>query len=266
MTRKFTEAEKNILYKNIPLQKQGYGVSWEAIVFIILAILLFGLGIKIFLFDYNPFFYEEKESFESFLYFMAILIPVGALSLILVAVLFNLIKNLIVYSRYGKYAVEKSFDIAGTEIVQGQNSEDFIIRIFNHKGEKTEIKICLKIVVESSLKADFLKEIEKYKTKDVGKINVPFRKILYILEMKPFSGMVYLRLSDFSTDMKLDSRELIYSYDAFFKTKYNVIGSLKTKEALFINFYGDNVEKEINITMKDVESKITCYFIEDQLL
>lgn len=266
MTRKFTEIEKNILYKNIPLQKQGYGVGWEAVLFIILTILFFGLVIKIFLFDYNPFFYDEKESAGSFLYFMVILIPGGVLSFVLVVILFNLIKNLIVYSQYGKYAMEKSSDVAEIRVAQGQGSEDFIIRIFNHKGKKTEIKIYLKIVVESSLKDAFLKEIEKYGIKDAEKTHVPFRKILHILEMKTFSGIIYLRLSDYSTDMKLDSSQRIYSYNDFFKTKYNVIGSLKTREALFINFYGDDVEKEINIVMKDVERKIVYFFAEDELL
>ncbi|MEY8758260.1 hypothetical protein [Chryseobacterium tongliaoense] len=119
MSRKFTEIEKNILYKNIPLHKQGYGAGWEAVLFIILTILLFGFGIKIFLFDYNSFFYDKKESVGSFLYFMVILIPVGILSFVLVVILFNFIKNLIVYSRYGKYAMEKSSDVAEIKIVQG---------------------------------------------------------------------------------------------------------------------------------------------------
>ncbi|MBL1221626.1 hypothetical protein JET18_12310 [Chryseobacterium sp. L7] len=266
MTRKFTEVEKNILYKNIPLQKQGHAVGWETVLFIILTILMFGFGIKIILFDYNPFFDDEKETLGSFLYFMAAFIPIGAGSFVSVAVLFMLVKNMILYPKYGKYAVEKSFDVAEIEIIQGKGSEDFIIRIFNTGCGKTEIKIDLKIAVESSLKDNFLNEIEKYRVKDSENIHIPFMKVLHILETKPFSGMVYLKLSDFSTDTKLDSSQLIYSYDVFFKTKYNVVSSLKTKEPLFINFYGDHFEKEINFTMNDVESKITYYFIEDHLL
>lgn len=266
MTRKFTEVEKNILYKNIPLQKQGHAVGWETVLFIILTILMFGFGIKIILFDYNPFFDDEKETLGSFLYFMAAFIPIGAGSFVSVAVLFMLVKNMILYPKYGKYAVEKSFDVAEIEIIQGKGSEDFIIRIFNTGGGKTEIKIDLKIAVESSLKDNFLNEIEKYRVKDSENIHIQFMKVLHILETKPFSGMLYLRLSDFSTDTKLDSSQLIYSYDVFFKTKYNVVSSLKTKEPLFINFYGDHFEKEINFTMNDVESKITYYNIEDYLL
>lgn len=266
MTRKFTEVEKNILYKNIPLQKQGHGVGWESVLFIILTILLFVLGIKIILFDYNPFYDDEKETLGSFLYFMVAFILIGAGAFVGVAVLFMLVKNMILYPKYGKYAVEKSFDVADIEIIQGKRSEDFIIRIFNTAGGKTEIKIDLKIAVESSLKDNFLKTIEKYRIKDSENINIPFIKVLRILETKPFSGMIHLRLSDFSTDTKLDSSQLIYSYNVFFKTKYNVISSLKTREPLFINFYGDNFEKEINFTMNDVESKITYYFVEDYLL
>jgi hypothetical protein len=266
MTRKFTEVEKNILYKNIPLQKQGHAVGWEPVLFIILTILLFVLGIKIILFDYNPFLDDEKETLGSFLYFMATFIPIGGVSFVSVAVLFMLVKNMILYPRYGKYAEEKSFDVVDVEIIQGKGSEDFIIRIFNTAGGKTEIKIDLKIDVESSLKDNFLKTIEKYRAKDSENINIPFMKVLRILETKPFSGMIHLRLSDFSSDTKLDSSQLIYSYDVFFRTKYNVISSLKTREPLFMNFYGDNFEKEINFTMNDVERKITYYFVEDYLL
>lgn len=266
MTRKFTEVEKNILYKNIPLQKQGHAVGWEPVLFIILTILLFMLGIKMILFDYNPFFDDEKETLGSFLYFMAAFIPIGAGCFVSVAVLFMLVKNMILYPKYGKYAVEKLFDVADIEIIQGKGSEDFIIRIFNTGGGKTEIKIDLKIAVESSLKYNFLNEIEKYRVKDSENSQISFMKVLHILETKPFSGMVYLRLSDFSTDTKLDSSQLIYSYDAFFKTTYNIVSSLKTKEPLFINFYGDPFEKEINFIMNDVESKITYYFAEDYLL
>lgn len=266
MTRRFTEVEKNILYKNMPLQKQGHAVGWEPVLFIILTILLFMFGIKTILFDFNPFFDDEKETLGSFLYFMAAFIPIGAGSFIGVAVLFTLVKNMILYPTYGKYAVEKSFDVSDIEIIQGKGSEDFIIRIFNTGGGKTEIKIDLKIAVESALKGDFIKAIEKYRIKDSENISIPFMKILCILETKPFSGMIYLRLNDFSTDVKLDSSQLIYSYDVFFKTKYKVISSLKTKEPLFINFYGDPFEKEINFIMNDVESKITYYFVEDYLL
>ncbi|MEY8758261.1 hypothetical protein [Chryseobacterium tongliaoense] len=120
--------------------------------------------------------------------------------------------------------------------------------------------------MEQSLKDAFLKEIEKYGIKDAEKTHIPFPKILHILEMKTFSGIIYLRLSDYSTEMKLDSGQEMYSYNGFFKTKYNVIGSLKTREDLFINFYGDDIEKEINIVMKDVESKIIYFFAEDELL
>lgn len=266
MIRKFTEVEKNILYKNIPLHRQGHEVGWESVLFIVLTVLLFGWGIKIVLIDYNPFLNDEKETFGSFLYFMISFITLGAASFISVAVLFHLAKNALVYPGYGKYAVEKSFEVAAIETVQGENSEDFIIRILTTGGEATEIKINLKIDVESSLKTDFLKEIEKYRAKDSGSINIPLIKFLHILEMNPFSGMIYLRLSDFSTDAKLDSSQLIYSYEAFFKTKYNVISSLKTKEPLFINFYGDSFEQEINCTLNDIESKITYYFMEDYLL
>ncbi|WP_223608399.1 hypothetical protein [Chryseobacterium sp. OSA05B] len=266
MTRKFTEVEKNILYKNIPLQKQGHAIGWEPVLFIVLTLILFVLGIKIILFDYNPFFDDEKETLGSFLYFMTAFIPIGAGSFVSVAVLFMLVKNMILYPKYGKYAVEKSFDVADIEIIQGNGSEDFIIRIFNSREGKTEIKIGLKIAVESSLKDNFLTAIEKYSVKNSKSIRIPFMKILHILETKPFSGMVHLRLNDFSTGMKLDSSQLIYSYDVFFKTKYKVISSLKTKEPLFINFYGDAIEKEINFTMSDVESKITYYFVEDYLL
>lgn len=65
MTRKFTETEKNILYKNIPLQKQGNGVGWEHILFIFLTIVFFGSGFKMIMFDFNPFFNGEEENWGS---------------------------------------------------------------------------------------------------------------------------------------------------------------------------------------------------------
>jgi GTPase SAR1 family protein len=263
MIRTFTENEKNILYKNIPLQKQGYVIGWEAILFIILNIVLFTLGLKVILFDHNPFLTESEEDLASFLYFFIGFIPVGVISFLLITALFISVRWMIVYPQYGKYAIQKTFDTARIEIIQKGEEEDFVIQIFNTKEEKIEIKIYLKIYVESTFKNFFLEEIEKYRILGAKNIDLSFHEILQVIAAKSPSRIAYINSTNFSTDIKLDSNEEIDSFHDFLKTKYHMIYSQKTKELLFINFSGDSIEKEIDVVVKDIESKIV-YFVDQE--
>lgn len=193
------------------------------------------------------------------------MIPIGALSFFLTAVLFNLVKNIIVFHRFGKYAVEESFTVENIGMIQGGKDGDFIIRILNNEGGKIEIRIELKILIEEAFKAEFLQKIEKYRASDSKKVDIPFEKVLKLIKEDP-SKMSYIRLNDFSTGIKFDSSGGIHSLYSFLKTKYAVISSLKTKEMLFINFYGDDIEKEIDIVIKDLEPKIIYFFAADYLI
>ncbi|WP_261510572.1 hypothetical protein [Chryseobacterium paludis] len=259
MVRTFTEKEKNILYKNIPLQKQGHNVSWETVLFIILNIILFTFSLKVILFDHNPFSAEGEDDLASFFYFFVGFIPLCVISFLVIVALFISIRGLIVYVKYGKYAVQNIYHVARIEVIQGRNDEDFIIQIFNTKDVKIEIKVYLKIYVESSFKTDFLEEIEKYRMSGSQNIDISFQKVLRITESKSPSRMAYINSSDFSTDIKLDSDQEIDSFHDFLKTKYDLIYSLRTKELLFISFSGEYIEKQIDIIVKDVENKIVYY-------
>lgn len=267
ITRKFTEKEKNILYKDIPIQKQNYEVSWETYFFIILNIMFSVLIFKALIFDYNPFLKEEGFSlWIAIIYVLIVIILVFIVPYLLTVFMLNLIRNIIVYSRYGKYAIENTLETTEIEIFQGDKDEDFIIQVFNAKEEKIEIKIELKISVEYSVKEDFLKEIGNYEPTGSEKINVPLQDILKIFNAKIFTKKAGLILKDYSTTVKLDSSEKIYYFRDFLKTKYNLVYAKKTNEVLFVNFYGDDMAKDIDILVKDVESKVEYYYNEDRLL
>ncbi|WP_157676829.1 hypothetical protein [Chryseobacterium sp. T16E-39] len=263
MIRRFTEREKNILYKNIPLQKQGNGVGWEAILFIVLNMLLIIFGFKLLIFDYNPFFEDAEDTVGSFIYFMITFIAIGFFSFVGVALLFNLIKNILVYPKYGKYAVEKSIETEKINILQGNEDEDCIVEIFSTHRRKIEIKVYLKIAVELSSKTNFLERIEGYRVSGSEKIDIPIYKILEITDNQLFWPMGSIRISDFSTGVRLDSSQEINSFNDFLKTKYKLVYSKKSNELLFINFYGEDVEKKIDILIRDVESKIIYFSAQE---
>ncbi|KMQ63964.1 hypothetical protein ACM40_04150 [Chryseobacterium sp. BLS98] len=266
-TRKFTEKEKNILYQDIPIQKQGYEVNWETYLFIILNITFSILIFKALIFDYNPFLKEETFSFGlAIFYILIVIILVFIIPYLLTAFILTLIRNIIVYSRYSKYAVEYAFETKEIAIFQGKEGEDFIIQIFNAEGEKVEIKIDLKISVEYSVQADFLKEIGNYRLAGSEIIDIPLQDILEIFNAKIFTRKAGLILKDYSTTAKLDSSERIYSFRDFMKTKYNLVYAKKTDQLLFVNFYGDHVAKDLDIIVKDVESKLEYYYDEDRYL
>jgi ABC-type multidrug transport system fused ATPase/permease subunit len=267
MTRKFTEKEKNILYKDVPIQKQGYEVNWETYLFIILNIMFSVLIFKALIFDYNPFLKVEKFSFWiAIIYVLIVIILVFIIPYLLTAFILNLIRNIIVYSKYRKYVEEYTFETTEIKIFQGREDEDFIIQIFNAKGEKIEIKIHLKISVEYSVKEDFLKEIGNYGLIGSEKIDIPLQDILKIFDAKIFTKKAGVILKDYSTTVKLDSSEKIYYFRDFLKTKYNLVYTKKTNELLFVNFYGNDMAKDIDIMVKDVESKVEYYYNEDRLL
>lgn len=264
-TRKFTEKEKNILYENIPLQKQGDEVSWETFVFIILNIVFSVLIFKTILYDYNPFLPGgDYLIWVSIIYIFIMLIPVIAIPFLLTNFILRVIRDMIVYSRYQKYAVEYAFESDKIEIFQGK--EDFIIQIPNTKEEKIEIKIYLKIAIEYAVQKDFQKEIGNYGKVGSEKIDIPLQEILRILGAKNFNRKADVMLKDFSTNIKLDSNKEIYYFRDFLKTKYNLVYAMKTKELLFIDFYGDDSIQDIDVVVKDVESKVEYYYNEDRLL
>lgn len=160
ITRKFTEKEKNILYQNIPIQKQEYDINWETYLFIILNITFSILVFKALIFDYNPFLKEKTFSlWIAIIYILIVIILVFIAPYLMTVFILALIRDIIVYSRYSRYAVEYAFEITEIEIFQGNEDEDFVIQLFNAEGENIEIKIDLKISVEYSVKEDFLKEI-----------------------------------------------------------------------------------------------------------
>ncbi|MCT2408702.1 hypothetical protein NZD88_14230 [Chryseobacterium antibioticum] len=266
-TRKFTEKERNILYENIPLQKQGDEVSWETFVFIILNIVFSVLIFKTILYDYNPFLPGGDFSlWVSVIYIFIMLIPVIVIPFLLTNFILRKIRDIIVYSRYRKYAAEYAFDSDKIEIFQGKDEEDFIIQITNAKEEKIEIKIFLKITIEYAVQKDFQEEIGNYGKVGSEKVDIPFQEILRILSAKNFNRKADVRLKDFSTNVKLDSNKEMYYFRDFLKTKYNLVYAKKNKELLFINFYGDDIIQDIDIVVKDVEGKVEYYYDEDRLL
>lgn len=87
-----------------------------------------------------------------------------------------------------------------------------------------------------------------------------------MFEARIFTKKAGLLLKDYSTTVKLDSTEKIYNFRDFLKTKYKLIYAKKNTELLFVNFYGDDMAKDIDIIVKDVESKVEYYYNEDRLL
>ncbi|MBB4806899.1 hypothetical protein HNP38_002195 [Chryseobacterium defluvii] len=252
MVRKFTEEEKNILYKGIPLHQQGSGLSMEVIFFILIYLTIFFLEMIV-LSRINSDFPQSV-----FMDIIAVIwITVGGMfQLILLFIVFNFFRDQIVYSRYGKYALENTFEVENIHIEQGSDPLNFITQLFDNKGNKIEVKTDVELVADSIHKKRIISELEKYRTSYFGTINMTI-EALAGMKNKYDQPYISLLAKNISTPAKLDFTDTIYTYDKLLKTKYELIYSLKTKEFLFINVEkGNRRNFKGDVIIKDIGNKI----------
>lgn len=263
MIRKFTSEEKSILYKGIPIHKQKGEVGWEIWLFLGVN---FGLWIpEIMLLSNVTSKNGEIQGPDFLIEIMTFAFIVWAMvQLFLVFIIFMFFRDQIIYSRYGEYAVENTFETEKINIIQSNDPLSFIIQLSDYKGNKTGMKTNVELNADVGYKQKILSELEKFRKNNSGKIDLSIQEIIK-LKGKPYNNSYILfHIKNLSTPAKFDFTGRIYQYEELLRTQYELIFCLKTKELLFIGLKKGKVfDFQSDIIIEDVENKIHFISYED---
>lgn len=254
MTRKFTEREYEILYERKPLQNHGDGCGAGVFLFFLFSFGAIFFDLYLFLEFQNPL--EESTGSDILMgAWVVLLLIVTSFQCLAIAMFLYFVRNLIVKSKYGKFAEVQTFTTSKILIIQGQSSADFIIQIFNDEGEILEIKTKLRIIVEHYFKENFLSVLSKYRDSKSDTTDLSIFELIKLSKSQNLT--VSLAMKDFSTSAQFDFNESVYSFNDIFRSEYELVYSQKNKEFLFIDHKkGNPFDFQSDIIIKDVEGKI----------
>jgi len=254
MTRKFTEREYEILYERKPLQNHGDGCGVGIFLFFFFAFCVWSFDIYIFLYFQNPL--EESTGSDILMgAWVVLLLIVTSLQCLAIVMFLYFVRNFIVKSKYGKFALIKTFTTSKILILQGESPADFKVQIFNKENEMLEIKTKIRIIAEQYFKENVLLELSKYKDFNSETTDLSIFELIKLSKSQKLTFS--LAMKDFSTSAQFDFNESVYSFNYIFRSEYELVYSQKTKEFLFIDYKkGNPFDFQSDIIIKNVEDKI----------